>query len=148
MEQGSQPPTSFTASPGMTVPIPTNPLGFFQLFIPYEFFFFFYGRNKRLRTLPASQMAKPSAYKWSGTNVIDIAHYLDIVLWMGIIELPEMWMYWARNKTFSVCISPDNGMKMIRGDPKILSYVQRKGNTQGLHGQADHHKACAGFHPG
>ena len=35
-------------------------------------------------------------------GVEDVAHYLGIVRWMGIIGLPEMRIYWARNMTFSL----------------------------------------------
>ena len=49
---------------------------------------------------------KKSMYVWSGVDVQDIAQYLGIVMWMGIIGLPEMRMYWARNMTFSLCAFP------------------------------------------
>ena len=51
-------------------------------------------------------MRKKCAYVWSGVGGEDIAHYLGIVMWMGIIGLPEMWMYWARNMTFSLSAFP------------------------------------------
>ena len=59
-EDTTQPPTHpFTANPGMTVPIPTTRLGFFQLFVPFElgffFFFFFDGGDERLCPLPESE---------------------------------------------------------------------------------------------
>ena len=34
--------------------------------------------------------------------MIDIATYHGIVMWMGIIGLPGIRMYWARNKTYSL----------------------------------------------
>ena len=51
-------------------------------------------------------MAKPLSYRWSGTNVIDIAQYLGIVIWIEIIRLLEMRMYWVRNKTYSIAPFP------------------------------------------
>ena len=54
-EDNTQPPTHpFTTNPGMTVPIPTTQLGFFQLFVPFELMFFFYGGDERLCPLPES----------------------------------------------------------------------------------------------
>ena len=52
------------------------------------------------------KMCKKCTYAWSGMGVEDIAHYLGIVMWMGIIELPEMRKYWARNMTFSLSAFP------------------------------------------
>ena len=51
-------------------------------------------------------MRKKCVYAWSGVGVEDIAYYLGIVMWMGIIGLPEMQMYWARNMTFSLSAFP------------------------------------------
>ena len=48
------------------------------------------------------EMRKKSVYDWSGVNVQDIAQYLYIVMWMGIIVLPEIRMYWVQNMTFSI----------------------------------------------
>ena len=70
------------------------------------------------------EMGKPCSYRWSDTSIIDIAKYLGIVMWRGIIGLPKMrmyiakylgivmWMgtiglpkmrmYWARNKRYSM----------------------------------------------
>ena len=56
-------------------------------------------------------MCKKSVYDWSGVNVQDIAQYLGIVMWMGIIALPEIWMYWARNMTFSLSAFPTSDAK-------------------------------------
>ena len=47
-------------------------------------------------------MKKPCGYPWYDCTVEDIAHYLGIVMWMGIIKLPDMNMYWARNQVFSM----------------------------------------------
>ena len=46
-EDNTQPPTHpFTANPGMAVPIPTTLLEFFQLFVPFELFFFLWRRRR------------------------------------------------------------------------------------------------------
>ena len=60
------------------------------------------------------EMRNKCMYTWSGVGVEDIAHYLGIVMWMGIIGLPEMRMYWAHNMTFSLIrISTDNAQEMF-----------------------------------
>ena len=52
------------------------------------------------------ELGKKSEYAWSGVDVQDIAQYLGIVMWMGVIGLPEMRMYWARNMTFTMSAFP------------------------------------------
>ena len=74
-EDNTQPPTHpFTTNPGMTVPIPTTRLGFFQLFVPFElmFFFFMEGMNDYAH-YQRVEMGKLCSSRWSGTSVIDIA---------------------------------------------------------------------------
>ena len=82
----------FTASPGMIGPIPTTPLGFFQLFVPYKLLFFTEETNDNAY-YQRVETAKPSAYKWNAVGVSDIVNYLGIVIWMGIIGLPELRMH-------------------------------------------------------
>ena len=88
----------FTATPGLTCCVPTTPLGFFQLFVPFVLLLFFVEETNDY----AYYHREKCTYVWSGVDVQDIAQYLGIVMWMGIIGLPEMRMYWARNMTFSL----------------------------------------------
>ena len=52
------------------------------------------------------ELGKPCGYTWTGVDVADIGTYIGLVMWMGIIVLPELRMYWAKNATFSVSSFP------------------------------------------
>ena len=90
----------FTATPGLTCPLPTTPLGFFQLFVPLELLIFFVEETNDYAYYLREELRKKSTYAWGGVVVE------DIVMWMGIIGLPQMRMYWARNMTFSLSAFP------------------------------------------
>ena len=89
----------------------TTPLGFFQLFVPLGVLLYFVEETNDYAYYQREEMRKKCTYAWSGVGVEDIGHYLDIVMWMGIVGLPEMRMYWARNMTFSLSAFPDDGQK-------------------------------------
>ena len=92
MGRRKYPPTihPFTGTPGLTCPVPTMPLGFFQLFVPLELLIFFVEETNDYAYYQREEMHKKCTYALSGVGVEDIAHYLGIVMWMGIIGLPEM----------------------------------------------------------
>jgi len=33
-------------------------------------------------------------YKWTNTDVEEIHNWLGLVLWMGLVQLPEVGLYW------------------------------------------------------
>ena len=72
----------------------------------WEFCFLFVEETNDYAYYQHKEMCKKCTYAWSGVGVEDIAHYLGIVMWMGIIGLPEMQLYWARNMTFSLSAFP------------------------------------------
>ena len=111
--QDPTPPTShaFTGVPGMTGPIPTTPLGFFQLFFTYELLHFFMEETNDYASYMIYEMLRPSPYPWYDCTVEDIARYLGIIMWMGIVKMPQMKMYWARHKVYSM---PAFGQAMSR----------------------------------
>ena len=92
--------------PGLTCPVPTTPLGFFQFFVPLGVLLYFAEETNDYAYYQREEMRKKCTYVLSGVGVEDISHYLGIVMWMGIIGLPEMLMYWARNMTFSLSAFP------------------------------------------
>ena len=102
------PPTihPFTATLGLTCPVPTKRLGFFQLFVPLGVLLYFVEETNDYVYYQREEIRKKCTYAWSGVGVEDISHYLGIVMWMGIIGLPEMRMYWARNMAFSLSAFP------------------------------------------
>ena len=96
----------FTATPGLTCPVPTTPLSFFQLFVPLGVLLYFVEETNDYEYYQREEMRKKCTYAWSGVGVEDIYHYLGIVVLMGIIALPEMQMHWAHNMTFSLSAFP------------------------------------------
>ncbi|XP_068240955.1 piggyBac transposable element-derived protein 4-like [Palaemon carinicauda] len=113
------PPTAlpFEGQPGMTCPIPTTPLGFFQLFVSFDLLFYLMIETNSYANFMRNDMLKTYNFNWTPCTLTDIAQYLGIVLWMGIIKLPEMRMYWARCKPYSM---PAFAMTMSRQKFKAL----------------------------
>ena len=95
----------------MTVPQPMTPLAFFQLFFSYELLLFFTEETNDYAHYVREELRKKSSFPWSDVSVQDVARYLGIIMWMGIIKLPAMSMYWARNQTYSM---PSFGRVMAR----------------------------------
>ena len=80
----------------MTVPVPTTQLSFFQLFVTYKLLeFLMEETNDYANYLRKEMTARGAAYKWCGCSVDDIAKFLGICMWMGIIVVPEFKMFWA-----------------------------------------------------
>ena len=90
----------FTANTGITVPIPTTPLGFIQLFITRELLNFIMEETNSYALYCCDVLKQPSALDWQGCTVTDIAHYLGLSMLMGINWLPSMNLYWSTNSMF------------------------------------------------
>jgi len=39
--------------------------------------------------------------KWVPTTVEEIQNWLGLVLWMGLVQMPEVEMYWSNSTLFS-----------------------------------------------
>ena len=99
------PPTihPFTGVPGMTVTPPNSILGFVQLFITYDLLHFLMRETNDYANYMRNERGLKQGYLWTGDcTVADIATYLGICMWMGIIHLPETRLYWAVNMTCGV----------------------------------------------
>ena len=59
-----------------------------------------------IRTINARKCVKSVRTLGVAWVLRTLSHYLGIVMWMGIIKLPEMRMYWARNMNFSLSAFP------------------------------------------
>ena len=68
----------FTAAPGLTVPVPTTPLGFVQLFLTWEVLEYLVAETSDYARYCRVGLNKASSYKWRGCNLQDIAHYLGL----------------------------------------------------------------------
>ncbi|XP_066967729.1 piggyBac transposable element-derived protein 4-like [Macrobrachium rosenbergii] len=76
-------------------------------------------------------MKKTYDFHWIGCTVKDIAQYLGIVMWMGIINLPKMKMFWARDKPFYSM--PAFAMTMSRRKFEALGKYFHWFNRRALH---------------
>ena len=93
------------------------------------------------------EMRKKCAYVWSGVGVEDIAHYLGIVMWVGIIGLPEIRMYWAHNMTFSLSAFPQTkARRSFEAIQKYFHSFNRRAIPKGQSGQINDYKASIGFY--
>ena len=74
----------FTATPGLSVPVPTSPLGFIQLFITRELLEYLVLETNDYARYCREELGKTLSYKWNYLNVTDMAHYLGVNVFFGI----------------------------------------------------------------
>ena len=101
MTQSPPPEIPFSASPEMTVPIPTTPLGFIQLFITRELLTLFSEETHNYAVYCRDVVGVPMSRSWPGCTIMDIAHYIGLVMLMGINRLPAMKMHWMSSPYFA-----------------------------------------------
>ena len=130
LDNTAPPPFTFTGTPGMTKNPPRTALEFFQLFVPFKLLAYFMEETNEYANYMRHELKKPSKYNWSGCNVIDIAKYLGIVMWMGIIKLPEIRMYWSRRQTYSLSAFP---AAMSRTRFEVLGKYFHTFNRKAIH---------------
>ena len=87
----------FTAAPGLTVPVPTTPLGFVQLFLTREVLEYLVAETSDYARYCRVELNKASSYKWRGCNLQDIAHYLGLQVFFGLCHVSDVRWCWRRN---------------------------------------------------
>ena len=87
----------FTAAPGLTVPVPTTPLGFVQLFLTWEVLEYLVAETSDYARYCRVELKKASSYKWRGCNLQDIAHYLGLQVFFGLCHVSNVRWYWRHN---------------------------------------------------
>ena len=65
----------FTASPGMTRPLPTTPLGFLQLFLSLELLNFLREETNDYAHFIREEMMRTRSYPWELCTLAEIAKY-------------------------------------------------------------------------
>lgn len=65
-------------------------------------------------------------YKWTNTDVKEILNWLGLVLWMGLVQLPEVGLYWSNSPIFST----NFGRVMSRNRFQILSTMIHYSNNE------------------
>lgn len=65
-------------------------------------------------------------YKWTNTDVEEIHNLLGLVLWMGLVQLPEVGLYWSNSPLFFT----NFGNYMSRNRFQILSTMIHYSNNE------------------
>ena len=99
MTEDATPPVlhPFTPAPGMTVPVPTTPLGFLQLFLSLELLQFMTEETNDYAQYVRHEMRQTRSYAWTPCTVAEMARYLGMVMMMGVVSFPNMKMYWRKS---------------------------------------------------
>ena len=87
----------FTVAPGLTVPVPTAPLGFVQLFLTHELLEYLVAETSDYARYCSVELKKTLSYSWRGCNLQDIANYLGLQVFFGLIHASDVRLYWKRN---------------------------------------------------
>ena len=87
----------FTVAPGLTVPVPTTPLGFVQLFLTRELLEYLVAETSDYARYCRVELKKTLSYSWRGCNLQDIANYLRLQVFFGQLHASDVRWYWKRS---------------------------------------------------
>ena len=87
----------FTVALGLTVSVPTTPLGFVQLFLTRELLEYLVAETSDYARYCRVELKKACSYKWRGCNLQDIANYLGLQVFFGLCHVSDVRWYWRRN---------------------------------------------------
>ena len=87
----------FTVAPVLTVPVPATPLGFVQLFLTRELLEYLVAETSDSARYCRVELKKTLSYIWRGCNLKDIANYLGLQVFFGLIHASDVRLYWKRN---------------------------------------------------
>ena len=92
------PPTMhpFTAVSGLTVPLPATPLQFLQLFLTKELLVYLVAETVDYAHYMRFEAGMTLSYRWSGCTLTDMAQYLGLVIFFGLLPAPNVRAYWRR----------------------------------------------------
>ena len=85
-----------TARPGITVPVPTIVLGFVQLFLTRELLEYFVDETNDYARYCRQELNITFSYKWHRCNLTDMAHYLGLLVFFGLLVCGDVRQYWCR----------------------------------------------------
>ncbi|XP_069159468.1 piggyBac transposable element-derived protein 4-like [Procambarus clarkii] len=88
----------FTATPGLTIPLPATPLQFLQLFFTRAVVEYLAYETNLHATHIIHLMAESARKTWKPVLVKEMARYLALCILMGIVKMPTMRMYWQTNQ--------------------------------------------------
>ena len=85
-----------TARPGLTVPVPTSVLGFVQLFLTRELLEYFVDETNDYARYCRQELHITLSHKWHRCNLTDMAHYLGLLVFFGLLVCGDVRQYWRR----------------------------------------------------
>ena len=85
-----------TARPGLTVPVPTSVLGFVQLFLTRELLEYFVDETNDYARYCRQELHITLSHKWHRCNLTDMAHYLGLLVFFGLLVCGDVRQYWHR----------------------------------------------------
>ena len=134
----------------MRVRVPTTPVGFLQLFLTLELLQFLTDETNTYASYVRDELGLTKSYRWVDCSLSDMARYLGMVIYMGLVPFPSMRWYWrssffmncpqfaaamTRNRFLAIsryfhtfnrkAIPKDNDDKLIIIKP-ILAYVKKR----------------------
>lgn len=79
-----------------------KPAEFYSLLVPDSIFEYIAEETNRfaLQTLNKSATKSYRMQKWIPTDCHEIKRFFGILIWMGIVKLPQLSLYWSTNKCF------------------------------------------------
>lgn len=118
------------------LPATANPIDFFSLFVP-ESFFSHMTHETNLYAEQCQQQKRQRDPYWKPVNEDDLRKYIYINIMFGLIQLPEMRMYWSEDPMFRIAAVADAlGRQRFQ---KIHQYLHLNDNTQQPDRDSPHH---------
>ena len=86
----------FSPVPGLTVPVPTTPLGFIQLFLTRELLNYLVDETNDYARYCRNELGTTLSYQWDRCNITNLAHYLGLQVFFGLLPASNIRQYWRR----------------------------------------------------
>ena len=86
----------FLPVPGLTVPVPTTPLGFIQLFFTRELLNYLVMTRMIIPRYCRNELRTTLSYQWDRCNITNLAHYLGLQVFFGLLPASNVRQYWRR----------------------------------------------------
>ena len=74
----------------MSVPVPTTIVGFLQLFLTLELLQFLTEETNNYASYVRDELGLTRSYNWDPVTVAEMARYLGMVVFMGIVPFPNL----------------------------------------------------------
>ena len=79
------------------MPVPTTPLGFLQLSLTQKLLKYLVAETVDYARYCRDELEKTLSYRWLGCNITDMAHYLWLQVFFGLMPAADVRLYWKRS---------------------------------------------------